>query len=191
MKIWLTLFGFVISAQSFAQADRCVSIKNDVARLACFDRSMKPTTAAPAPPKGKGKWKYEIDDDQMSGGKRAFATLNSENSLSLSFPYSGKQQPSLMLRRVGKRVDVMVMIEKGQIICQIGGCSVKVKFDGQPAIRYSANGPADHGSTMLFLSPAGTFTERLKKSSKLLVELNIYQAGTNVIEFDTTGLDWK
>lgn len=167
---------------------------------ACSTRTDAPVTAsstpAPAPgavvltDSGAPGWLYNTADDAMSGSKMAVAALPSIEQLSLEFPYSGRNQPRLTLRSKGKELDVMVSIDKGQILCPLSSCSVSVKFDDDKAVKFTGSGPADHGTTVVFLSPEKRFIDRLKKAKKVLVELNLFHQGTQVLEFRTEGLEW-
>lgn len=83
-------------------------------------------------------------------------------------------------------------IERGQLLCpSYDGCTVLVRFDEQPAVRYSANGPADNSSEMLFLSNYGGFAEKLLKADRVRISAEIYQAGAPVFEFNVSGFDVK
>jgi hypothetical protein len=189
----LTL-GF-ISSVVVAQTPPCASIKQDQARLACYDKAAAKAPATPAPAAGPaaapGKWSYSSNDDAMNGTQRQVASLNAENTIQLGFPYAGHNQPRLILRKNGKALDVMISVDKGQILCPLSECSVKVKFDDKAPGRYSGTGPADHSTTMLFLDPASKFIEQTKKSTTILVEINMYQAGQQLLKFNTGGLVWK
>src|SRR5690606_7049584 len=77
-----------------------------------------------------GKWSYNQSSDPMTKGITKTARLQSENSLSLDFPYQGEQKATLIVRnhpQFGN--DVIFRIEKGQILCRTYDCSVTVAFD--------------------------------------------------------------
>lgn len=139
------------------------------------------------------KWEYTADVDKMTGKTLTFASIASSNSLDLKAPYSGSNYGFLVIRKHPQHgLDVIVNIDKGQILCpSYSGCSVKVRFgDGQP-ITFGANGPADHGSTKIFLSNAQKFIDQAKKTKSIKIQMNIYQAGGEVLEFDSpTPLVW-
>lgn len=165
---------------------KCVSTTQERMDEAAASSSNTPAQSSAA----IATWQYGSTKDAMSGAEVKTADLVAKHGISLEFPYAGRNMPVLALRRQGASQDVMVSIEKGQIICPPSSCSVLVRFDNDKAASFSAAHPADHSSTMLFLSPEKRFIERLKKSKKTLVELNLYQAGTQVIEFNTAGLEW-
>lgn len=132
------------------------------------------------------QWDYTSDADKMTGKASTKATITSSNSLDLPFPYGGANYGFLTVRKHPQYgLDVIVRITKGQILCpSYSGCSVKVRFgDGQP-LTFSAAGAADHSSDILFIQNAQKFIDRAKKTTSIKVQMNIYQAGGQVLEFD-------
>jgi len=137
------------------------------------------------------KWRYSEDIDKMSGKPTRFAFISSENSFNFAFPYAGENYGSLMIRqRTSDGLSIMFSISKGQIIC-MPSCSISVRFDDKPAMKFNANLPSDYSSNAIFLSPASKFLSELKKSKKLLVEATYHSAGAKVSEFTTEGFKWE
>lgn len=136
------------------------------------------------------RWRYSSRQDEMTSGKIREATVDSTNQLEFKFPYSGAQNATLELRqhpRFGK--DVIVSIERGQFICSVTGCSVLVRFDDGPSMRFNATGPSDYSSTALFISPYNKFYSNLIKAKQVRVSANFYQEGNQTLRFTVTGLD--
>ena len=136
-------------------------------------------------------WKYEKNIDEMSGKESRFAYLKSRNSLHFNTPYDGGSSGSLMIRQ--RKIDGLVVlfsISKGQIICN-SKCAISVRFDDRPLIKFSASVPADYSSTSIFIYPASKFVSELKKSKKILIEGNYYQAGSRISEFDNKNFEWN
>jgi hypothetical protein len=153
-----------------------------------------PSTPPPAPEPTVGKqWLYTSAEDPMSSKKTYWAAVRSSNQIELDFPYRGAQRATLTLRthpRHGK--DVIFSIEQGQLLCpSYEGCNVLVRFDEDPAVRYSANGPADNSSETLFLGNYGGFAEKMMRAKRVRIAAEIYQAGAPVFEFDVSGFDVK
>lgn len=133
------------------------------------------------------QWDYRVATDKMTGKASNFASITSNNSLSLEAPYSGPNYGRLIVRKHAQHgLDVLVSITKGQILCpSYSGCSVKVRFgDGQP-MTFSANGPEDLSSTTVFLRNAQKFIDQTKKTKSIKIQMNIYQAGGQVLEFES------
>ena len=136
------------------------------------------------------QWNYTTEKDAMTSKDTIAATLESANTLSFDFPYQGEQRSRITLRnhpRFGK--DVIFGIERGQFMCHIDGCSVLVRFDEDPAIRFSATGPADHDTTYVFLSGYSNFLNKMAKSKKVRIAANFYHNGQQTAEFDTSHFD--
>ena len=133
-------------------------------------------------------WSYSEDVDQMTSKVKTFARLTSTNQIKLDFPYSGNNWGYLTVRRHPQHgLDVLVSISKGQILCaSYSGCTVKVRFgDGQP-MNFKAAPSDDHSSDIVFLMDARGFIERAKKVRDIKVQLNIYNHGSEVLEFTAT-----
>lgn len=129
----------------------------------------------------------------MSSETSYFATVVSTNEVEFGFPYGGSQNAYLTLRthpRHGK--DVIFRIERGQILCpSYEGCTVLVRFDEEPATKYSATGAADNSTETLFLQNYGRFAEKVLNSKRVRISAEIYQQGSPVFEFDVSGFDVK
>jgi hypothetical protein len=138
-------------------------------------------------------WKYDETIDKMSGKKTAHATMESSNSLDLSFPYKGANHGNLTVRQhPSYGLDVIFSIDKGQLLCSsYDGCNVSVKFDDKPPVKFSASSAADHDSKVIFLRTTSRFVESARKAKTILIQPTVYQAGSPVLEFKTSApLQW-
>ena len=137
-------------------------------------------------------WLPISDTEKMSGKTTSKVFVISENSLSFGSPYSGENMGFLTVRQHPKYgLDVIVAIQKGQMLCGYNDCSVNVKFDNGPSTRYSATAPADHSSTSLFLGNAQRFIAGARKAKSILIQFTAYKEGAPILEFSTpTGLTW-
>lgn len=138
-----------------------------------------------------GAWRYAIDAEKMGGGTIKTAITQSRNEVEFGFPYQGRQRATLKLRahpRFGR--DVILAIEKGQVLCESDGCSVTLKFgSGQPQ-RFQAARAADHSTTMLFIRDHDRFVGNARKVDTLLIEAQFFQEGNRIFEFDVSALKW-
>jgi psiF repeat len=132
-------------------------------------------------------WSYSTETDSMDSSIKKFAELTSDNSLNLGFPYSGENRGELIVRQQKQYgLNVIFRIKKGQLICNsYEGCRVNVRFDDAQPVTFSADGPADHSSNVLFLQNSTRFIELAKKAKHVRVAVTVYQAGTQVLEFST------
>lgn len=137
------------------------------------------------------QWRYAADEDKMTSATTYNATVSSTNTVEFGFPYSGTQHGELLLRthpRYGK--DVIFSIERGQILCpSYDGCSVKVRFDDEKPVNFSANAPADHSTEYVFLEGYDRFIGKLQKAKTVRISVNVYQQGSPVFEFDVSGFE--
>lgn len=146
----------------------------------------------PAVKTSSSYWEYRTTPDSMTSKPVHTARLESQNTVDFSFPYSGSQHATLILRqhpRYGR--DVIFTIERGQFGCGVEGCTIMVRFDDGPAERYNGTAPDDHSSTGVFLSPAARFEAKLRKAKMVRIESTFYQQGRQVFTFDAAAFDDK
>jgi len=140
-------------------------------------------------------WSYRASEPPMGGGTTYTAHLGSMNEFSLGFPYAGPQRGTIMLRQQGRAApDVLISIERGQIMCHVRECSIDVRFDDGEARTFAAAAPASNDSDMVFVSNSRAFYSALKGADRVQIELVLFQEGTRVIDFDTSKFDevkWK
>lgn len=139
------------------------------------------------------KWRYRVDTDPMTSKKARYASINSENTLNFDFPYQGEQQGTLILRdHPTHGRDVMVTIDRGQILCpSYQDCRVRVRFDEGSPQRWSAAGPADNSTTVIFLRNEGGFIQRLRAAKVVRIQIPVYQEGEPMLEFHVGGFDYS
>lgn len=120
-----------------------------------------------------------------------FASVNSVNSFHLGFPYEGNQRGRLTVRthpRYG--TDVIIMIDKGQILCDFRGCSFQVRFDEAQSQAWSMSEPESRDSTMLFVNNKTRFIQQLRSSKRVRVEVLFYQQPSITLDFDVSEFDY-
>lgn len=132
------------------------------------------------------EWRHEVTQDKMGRGSDEVATVVSNNTLSLSPPYDGKQNAAFSLRSLRDQGnEFVVAIEKGQIICEQDGCGLLVRVDDEKAFRLTGSHPKDGSSDMVVGSIGAENLRKIKKANSILIELTIYQNGDHVLEFDS------
>ncbi len=118
------------------------------------------------------------------------ATTQSLNSLSLDFPYRGENHGQLILRsRPTKGFDLMISIDKGQILCGISNCYMRVKFDDNPSYETEFSQSQSRNSTIVFAENPEALEKKIRKAKRMKIELPLYRSPAQVLEFDVTGLD--
>ena len=136
-------------------------------------------------------WNYHEIQDQMGRGQIRQALVSSLNQVDFSFPYHGRQRAQLQLRthpRHGR--DVILSVERGQFLCGVNGCTVKVRFGTGNPVTYRALAPADHSTNHLFISNYAQFLANTRRVDRVSIEATFFQEGSRMFEFDVSGLEW-
>jgi hypothetical protein len=137
-------------------------------------------------------WSYRTDSDKMDGSKSFFAQLYSTNQLEFAFPYNGGSSGVITIRKRNGKNEVILDITKGQFLDNISDDRyVRMKFDSQKLFSVSYSGTTDYRSTEIFLNSPSLIISKLKKSKKLLLDIEFYEAGRQQFEFDVANLVWE
>lgn len=127
----------------------------------------------------------------MTSRRLVYVHTESDDSLSLRFPYAGRNYGHLfVIQHPRFGLMVQLKIDKGQLVCEPGGCRVLVRFDEREPTYFGASEPADRSSNVLFLNEPSRFVAEAKKAKRIRVQANIYQEGAPYIEFTPTPLEW-
>lgn len=128
----------------------------------------------------------------MTDRATRFACTVSTNQVQQNWPYQATPV-RLCIRSSPKfGLDVYAtLLGDGQIICRsYSQCTTKIRFADRAQQTFSAADAADGSSNVIFVTNAARFVEGVKTANVTRMELTIYQAGTQVIEFPTHGLEW-
>ena len=132
----------------------------------------------------KSQWSYWEKRDEMTDRPVLFASAGTTEPVEFGAPYGGPQYPNMTVRHSGRKVDVILQLERGQFMCSSwDGCAVTARFDDSPPERYSASPSADHDTTVLFINNASKFYGRARKASRFIVEAMVYQEGSPRFRF--------
>lgn len=131
------------------------------------------------------KWRYQTHTDTLSGKDYKVATLRSDNSISLSFPYQGINYGHLVVRQHPQYgFSVYFTIDKGQILCRsYSGCVHKIRFDEGEVENFTANEPADNSSTTIFSRYPKWALGKLKSANKIIVRVTMHNEGDQTLVF--------
>ncbi|WP_060872565.1 hypothetical protein [Myroides odoratus] len=152
------------------------------------DSDSEQTTAESGP---KTKWEYSEETDKMEGTTNYYAGLKSTNKVNLKFPYKGGSTLSIFVRNLGKGNEVYLFLDKGQIMPSlIGEKTVKFKFDDEATVNYKYTTATGSANNYVFLDKEKEILNKLLKAKKVMVEIDIFDAGLNVFEYDAQGLVW-
>ena len=152
----------------------------------------------PSPPKEvkqnqtkeKTNWKFESGLFGIDKMKISFLTTKSINSLDLDFPYNGKNFGEITIRYSEKyQLEIIFRVDKGQIQCGIGNCEGRIKFDDSPSIEFKGNPPSDRSNKVIFIKNQDSLLKLIQSSTKVLIEIPMYQGGDQILEFNVSGLN--
>ncbi|MCV2483633.1 hypothetical protein OD917_01760 [Flavobacterium sp. SH_e] len=169
----------LFSCQRTFQSDTDLALAVDSAAIAVD--SIAPTIT--------NKWEYHQSTDKMTSKAIKFAQIISNESLDLEFPYEGTNYGRLTLRKKDG-LDIYLSIDKGQISGGYDNNYISVRFDEEKPIKFSYTEPQDGSSDLIFIDNEAKFLSKLKKSKKILISLPLYQAGNQILEFNTVDLKW-
>jgi len=136
-------------------------------------------------------WKYETQIDKMTDEQKRMAMLRSTNSLSLPFPYAGKNYGTIYIRQHPQHgQDVIFGVDKGIILCH-RKCDVLFRINGDKPVQISFFPASSGSSDLIFATDAKALITKLATAKKLMVQVSMYHAGNQVLEFDAdTPLEW-
>ena len=134
-------------------------------------------------------WSYNTEIDKMTGKPTHFASVTSNNQITLSPPY-GKTSARIFLRSSARNGrSAIFMSDTGQIMCtSYDPCKITVRFDAKPAQRYVAASPSDGSHEAVFIRDYPGFVRNLAAAKKLLIEVEYFRNGSQQFEFDVAGL---
>lgn len=131
-----------------------------------------------------GNWNYSKSKDKMSGKSTESAILTSENSLQLGFPYSGMNYGRILVRKHPQHgLDVIVSVDKGQILCDVYTCQFKIRFDDGAVQNFTMVPSADHSSEVVFAKSPEWVVKNLRNAKTILIQIPMYNEGNQILEF--------
>lgn len=143
-----------------------------------------------APVDKKITWVYDKTTDPIRGDTNT-AAIDSNELLDLKSPYSGYQRATILVREMKGKREVIISIQKGQLICDFRDCSINAKFDSGAVRKWSTSKASDHSSTVLFIDNAASFIKELQSKKVAYIELEFYQQGVQTLSFNIEGLALK
>lgn len=138
-------------------------------------------------------WIYDSAEDNMRGASETYATLPSEEVISLDFPYRGGSSLSVLLRNSQRHggLNVMLKLSKGQLSCNHGGCRISAKFDEGKVTTFRASRASSGNSNVIFIDDPKGFLKKFRFSDKVFLEVPVWKYGDAQFSFRPKGLTWK
>lgn len=146
----------------------------------------------PMAPVSLTRWTYRNAVDPMTDRTTHFACVTSTNQIRLNPPYDDVRAELCIRQSPRYGLDVYVqLLGNGQILCRsYNNCTVKVRFGDGAQQSFSATDATDGSSNVIFISNADRFTTGAKTADATRVQMTFYEAGDQVVEFSTKGLEW-
>jgi hypothetical protein len=141
-----------------------------------------------APTKNEN-WNYSTSLVGIDKEKMSWIETRSLNSLNLKFPYNGINRGELTIRKSKGKTELIFTINKGQILCDLYTCKGRIKFDSSPSILFTGDKPSNGTSNMIFISNSSDFIQRIKKSKSVSIEVELYQEGNQILDFNVENLN--
>lgn len=137
-------------------------------------------------------WAYSESKDPMTDGTTQSACVMSQDKVELQPPYEPVTADLCIRQSPQHGLDVMVALNgDGQMMCRsYDGCTVKVRFGEGEQQTFSAIGPADNSSNMVFIENPRRFLAAVKMAPITRIQATFYEAGNQVMEFKTADLEW-
>ena len=186
----LLLVGILNTTISQSEQNLAEAAKNSNAEaLNAADAAMNAADAAMA--NSLKPWHPIWQKDDVRNVTFVSTYTESVNKIDLDFPYSGGSYLTLYARKhpiFG--TDVVLELSKGQLVCRPRGCVATVRFDDHAPLQFRLNEPADYSHDTLFIRDASTFLSHVRKSSRAVIEIDVYEAGRPQFKFNISDFEW-
>jgi len=148
--------------------------------------------ASTEPPAPVSDWRYRDTRDAMTDRMTRTACTTSTNRALLSWPYKPVTADLCIRQSPAHGLDVYVALNgDGQIICRsYRNCTIRIRFGEGAQQSFSAVDAADGSSNIVFVTNAPRFVSAAQSADTIKVQLTFYEAGDQVLEFDTANLEW-
>ena len=178
------------SNDTAASLDNSALVLEDPMMAALDNAALADATAAPKAVESGG-WTYSETKDEMRGSVARFARIAAKEAISLPFPY-GESTPQLTLRRDPKYGFDIFISANGQFLCRSwDDDTISVKFDDGGIEEWACADAESGSSDIVFITGAEAFLAKLKRSKRIIVEADMYEAGRQQMSFDVADLKWE
>ncbi len=139
-----------------------------------------------------GTWEYSATTDPLTDKVSRTACVTSTEQVMLPSPYQ-PVRAQLCLRdspQFGHDAYV-ALLGDGQFMVRSYATSLaQVRFDKEPASSYSIIGASDGSSNIAFITNRSRLETHLKGADQTIIAAEFYQAGTQIMTFNTAGFSW-
>lgn len=173
---------------SRALVQECITateIRNRAEAVALLE---PPAPTAPLATDTYGQWEYRQFNDELTGRPGELACMRSTNEIRASSFARAPSRGKLCLRlhpRMG--FSAFLDVQGGHITCQsYDRCWLDVSFDSSDAERVMVNEASDHSRDSVFVARAEAFFEKLRASSRVAMQVILYDSGSPILVFENT-----
>jgi type VI secretion system protein VasI len=181
---------FVASSLSSASAaEECVSIENDLDRLACYDRASGRTPVASAPSVSTRNWSVEIEKSEFKDTTDVYMRTESLGSVQCN-SYSGPETVTLLMRCKENTTSFFLSAGCHFASGHGGYGNVEYRIDDRPAGKKGFTESTNNKALGLWNgSKAIPFIKKLLGKERLLVRFTPYAQNPMTAEFNVSGID--
>ncbi|MGN7999760.1 hypothetical protein [Sphingomonas sp. 22176] len=189
--VGIFMVGLLIAALASSISANQNAVANDQAILSVDIAAPVENAAVPVADAAPARaWEYSSSEDSISGKQILTASVRSANEIQQGMPYGESGLTATIRRHPRWGRGVYFTLGSGQLVCGVmDSCYAIVRFDDGPARRVSLTEPSDHSSSTLFAS--GSLASSMLKAKKMVVEIEVYEAGRPQFSFDIARLDAK
>ena len=187
IPVLLTSIPLIASADLATDVARCSVDKNNITRLACYDK-VAPRATAQDPARASttvSKWRVQSETSRIDDSKNVFLVLEAESQIQ-GWP-SKRYTPELHIRCKERRTEMYIItgmppnVEYG-----VDTATVTFRLDKQPAFKAAASKSTD--GEALFLPQAASLAKRLFAGETLLFQFIPFNSSGQMTAFDIRGL---
>lgn len=172
------------------ESDNQRRIAEEAARVRATRASTASDVSAPAT--APSKWRYASDTDPMTDKTIHRACVTSTNTATQNWPYKSSSLDLCIRDHPKWGLDTYVRLNSdGQFVCHHSDCTTKIRFGTNAAQSFSVSTDAADGSRdIMFVLNESRFLSGTKGAAVTKIDVTLYEAGTQTIEFDTRDLEW-
>jgi len=161
--------------------------------------SASPASPSSSPPAGaaaqtspSSAWIYSEIKAPLQDKPAKLACVESNEDVRLNPPYQNQRVKLCLRSGPGFSAGALITLEdQGQFVCGYEECTVSARFDGGRIQRFSGNDRGQDGrDDVMYISSAPRLAAALKRSKIATFALQFYEAGTQEISFNVSGLNW-
>lgn len=176
-----------LAAPAGAQ-ERCKTITDDAARLACYDVENDVLEITTEDPIGIGKWDKQIRVSPMTDDRNIYLRLESENQIRGRFGGPGN---AVLWLRCMENTTAVLMDFNGHFMSDIQGYGrVEYRLDDAEMARFATTASTDNSTLGLWRgNVAIPFIKRLLAHERLILRATPYNESAVTATFDIRGID--